>query len=63
METPNLATAAGLMIARVDRTLGRNEAGEPLISTDAGATRVRVIRTDEGIMIARAAIPLGGPPS
>jgi acetate kinase len=42
---------------------GRNEAGEPLISTDASATRVRVIRTDEEIMIARAAIRLGVPPS
>jgi acetate kinase len=42
---------------------GRNEAGETLISTDASATRVRVIRTDEEIVIARAAIRLGVQPS
>ena len=38
---------------------GRNAAGEPLISTDASPTRVRVIRTDEETMIAREAIRLG----
>ena len=38
---------------------GRNAAGDPLISTDASPTRVRVIRTDEEIMIAREAIRLG----
>ena len=40
---------------------GRNAAGEPLISTDASPTRVRVIRTDEESMIAREAIRLGVP--
>jgi acetate kinase len=34
---------------------GLNAAGAPLISSDAGPTRVRVIRTDEETMIARAA--------
>ena len=42
---------------------GRNAAGEPLISTDASPTRVRVIRTDEESMIAREAIRLGVPSS
>jgi acetate kinase len=36
----------------------RNAAGAPLISTDAAAARVRVIRTDEELMIARAAAAL-----
>ena len=33
----------------------RNSAGAPLISTDSGRVAVRVIRTDEELMIARAA--------
>ena len=37
----------------------RNASGEPLISTDAGRTRVRVIRTDEEAVIARETIRLG----
>jgi acetate kinase len=37
----------------------RNTSGEPLISSDASPTRVRVIRTDEETMIAREAIRLG----
>jgi acetate kinase len=38
---------------------GRNAASEPLISTEASRIRVRVIRTDEEIVIAREAIRLG----
>ena len=37
----------------------RNSAGDPLVSTDASRTRVRVIRTDEESMIAREVIRLG----
>ena len=37
---------------------GRNAADGPLISTDDGPARVRVIRTDEELMIARAAARL-----
>jgi acetate kinase len=42
---------------------GRNATGEPLISTDTSPTRVRVIPTDEEIMIAREAIRLAVPAS
>ena len=38
---------------------GRNTSGEPMISTDASPTRVRVIRTDEETVIARETIRLG----
>ena len=38
---------------------GRNRSGEPMISTDASPTRVRVIRTDEETVIARETIRLG----
>jgi acetate kinase len=38
---------------------GRNAAGESLISTDASPTAVRVIPTDEEVVIAREAIRLG----
>jgi acetate kinase len=38
---------------------GRNTLGEPMISTDASPTRVRVIRTDEETVIARETIRLG----
>jgi acetate kinase len=38
---------------------GRNAAGQTLISTDASPTRVRVIQTDEEIMIARETVRLG----
>ena len=37
---------------------GRNESGSPLISADGGAAKVRVIKTDEEIMIAKAAAAL-----
>jgi acetate kinase len=37
----------------------RNAAGAPLISTDTSPTQVRVIRTDEEVVIAREAIRLG----
>ena len=39
----------------------RNSAGDPLVSTDASRTRVRVIRTDEETMIARETIRLAVP--
>ena len=42
---------------------GRNAAGDPVISTAASPTRVRVIRTDEESMIAREVIRLGAIPS
>jgi acetate kinase len=42
---------------------GRNASSEPLVSTDASPTRVRVIRTDEETMIARETIRLGVPSS
>ena len=35
---------------------GRNEVNAPLISVDSAATAVRVIRTDEELMIARCAV-------
>jgi acetate kinase len=38
----------------------RNQASDPLISADAGSTKVRVIRTDEELMIARQALPFAG---
>jgi acetate kinase len=38
---------------------GRNAEGGPLISTDASRARVRVIRTDEELLIAREVIRLG----
>jgi acetate kinase len=40
---------------------GRNASGEPLISADSSPTRVRVIQTDEEVVIAREAIRLGVP--
>ena len=42
---------------------GRNASGALLISTDDGPVKVRVIRTDEELVIARAAARLAGRPS
>jgi acetate kinase len=44
---------AGLGFLGIELDAARNEAGAPLISTDASPTIVRVIRTDEELMIAR----------
>lgn len=41
----------------------RNDSGTPIISADDGPTTVRVIRTDEELMIARAAARLAGWPT
>ena len=49
----------GLEYLGIALDAGRNSAGDPLISTDASRTRVRVIRTDEETMIAREVIRLG----
>jgi acetate kinase len=49
------AICAGLEFLGVRLDPARNEDGAPLISTDAGPTAVRVIRTDEEVMIAREA--------
>jgi acetate kinase len=40
---------------------GRNAANAPLISTDGGRVAVRVLRTDEELMIARSVIRVLGP--
>jgi acetate kinase len=53
----------GLGYLGVDIDEGRNAVGEPLISTDASPVKVRVIRTDEEVVIAREAIRLGVTPS
>ncbi len=45
---------AGLEFLGVDLCQKRNAATEPLISSDAGRVKVRVIRTDEQIVIARS---------
>ena len=42
----------------VDLDNKRNAAGGPLISTDASRTQVRVIRTDEEVIIAKAAFKI-----
>ena len=46
----------GLEFLGVELNLQRNEAHAPLISSDVSRVNVRVIHTDEEIMIARAAI-------
>lgn len=53
----------GLGFLGIDLDDGRNEAGEPLISTEASRARARVLRTDEEAVIAREAIRLGVTPS
>ena len=52
-------TCEGLGFFGITLDDDRNAAGGPLISSDASPTRVRVIRTDEELMIAREAIRLG----
>ena len=42
----------GFLGVQLDRT--RNAAGEPVISADASHAQVRVIRTDEDVIIAQA---------
>ena len=61
MNAPEIRRLAceGLEYLGIALDAGRNSAGDPLISTDASRTRVRVIRTDEEIMIAREVIRLG----
>jgi acetate kinase len=56
-------TCEGLEFLGISLDDGRNESGEPLISTDESPTKVRVIRTDEETMIARETIRLGIRPS
>ncbi len=51
----------GLEFLGIALDVDRNAAGGPRISTDACPTRVRVIPTDEEVMIARATIRLGVP--
>jgi acetate kinase len=44
----------GLSFLGVQFDENRNAAGEPVISADAGHVQVRVIRTDEDVIIAKA---------
>ena len=53
----------GLGVPRDRMDDGRNASDALLISTDEGPVKVRVIRTDEELMIARAAARLTGRPS
>ena len=46
--------AAGLTFLGIELDRTRNARNAPLISTDAGRVRVRIIRTDEALMIARS---------
>jgi acetate kinase len=48
----------GLEYLGISIDKSRNANGEPLISTDASQTKVRVIQTDEETMIARETIRL-----
>ena len=54
-----LHSCEGLEFLGIALDDGRNKSGEPMISTDASPTRVRVIRTDEETVIARETIRLG----
>ena len=54
---------AGLGFLGIALDDGRNASGAFLISTDQGAVKVRVIHTDEELMIARAAARLTARPS
>ena len=54
---------AGLGFLGIALDDGRNASGAFLISTDQGPVKVRVIRTDEELMIARAAARLTARPS
>jgi acetate kinase len=51
---------AGMEFLGIALEEGRNVSGAPLISTDQGPVKVRVIRTDEEVVIARAAARLTG---
>ncbi len=53
----------GLNFLGISLDQSRNASNGPLISTDAGAVKVRVIRTDEESIIARAAARLAPRPS
>ena len=53
----------GLGFLGIALDAGRNATGALLISTDDGPVKVRVIRTDEELVIARAAAQLAGRPS
>ncbi len=53
----------GLGFLGIDIDAGRNASGALQISTDDGPVKVRVIRTDEELVIARAAAQLAGKPS
>ena len=48
----------GLRFLGIELDDNRNAAGEPLISTDASCAQVRVIRTDEEVIIAKAAFKI-----
>ena len=54
---------AGLGFLGISLDEGPNAAGALLISTDQGPVKVRVIRTDEELMIAKAAARLTARPS
>ena len=58
-----LRICAGLGFLGIALDEGRNASGAFLISTDRGPVKVRVIRTDEELMIARAAARLTARPS
>ena len=56
----------GLAFLGIELDAGRNDAGDGVVSSDASRVDVRVIRTDEEVMIARAAaevlqVPAGTP--
>jgi acetate kinase len=48
---------SGLEFLAITLDPARNEANDPLISANTGPTKVRVVRTDEELMIARQALP------
>jgi acetate kinase len=53
----------GLGFLGISLDEGKNESAADLISTEAGPVKVRVVRTDEEVMIARAAARLAAPQS
>ena len=53
--------ADGLTFLGIEFDRKRNAKNAPVISTDAGRVRVRIIRTDEGLMIARSVTRILGP--
>jgi len=48
----------GLGVLGIELNQARNAKHAPLISADAGRVKVRVIRTDEELMIAKAVTPV-----